>query len=108
MRSLLRKVRASQLVPKRHKVYECYAQALGIVVVGSLSVELSGKVKVRSGCPSCHATQGQNHGIRCGYRGSGKSGNRPEDQRFHKEGELVMRGFRRNSLVLVQKIKPRA
>ena len=39
---------------------------------------------------------------------SGKSGNWPEDWRIHKEGESVMRGFRRNSLVLVQKIKPKA
>ena len=38
----------------------------------------------------------------------GKSGNRPEDQRVHKERESVMRGFRCNSLVLVQKIKPKA
>ena len=38
----------------------------------------------------------------------GKSGNWPEDQRIHKEGESVARDFRRNSLVLVQKIKPRA
>ena len=40
-----------------------------------------------------------------------KSGNWPEDQWFTRE-EIgcvsVMRGFRRNSLVLVQKIKPRA
>ena len=39
---------------------------------------------------------------------SGKSGNRPEDPGFTREGESVVRGFRRNSLVLVQKIKPRA
>ena len=38
----------------------------------------------------------------------GKSGNWPEDQRVHKWRESVVRGFRRNSLVLVQKIKPRA
>ena len=37
-----------------------------------------------------------------------KSGNWPEDQRVHKEGKSVVRGFRRNSLVLVQKIKPKA
>ena len=50
----------------------CYAQALGVVIVGSLSVELSGRVRVCSGRPSCHATQGQNHGIRHGYRSSGE------------------------------------
>ena len=37
-----------------------------------------------------------------------KLGNQPEDQRVHKEGKSVVRGFRRNSLVLVQKIKPKA
>ena len=37
----------------------------------------------------------------------GKSGNRPED-RGSQVKESVARGFRRNSLVLVQKIKPRA
>ena len=47
---------------------ECYAQALGVVEVGSLSVELSRSLRVRSGRPSCRATQGQNHGIGCGYR----------------------------------------
>ena len=41
-------------------------------------------------------------------RVQGKSGNQPEDQRIHKEGESVARGFRHNSLVLVQKIKPKA
>ena len=41
-------------------------------------------------------------------RVQGKSGNRPEDQRVHKEGKSVARGFRHNSLVLIQKIKPRA
>jgi hypothetical protein len=50
----------------------CYAQALGVVDIGSLSVELSGKVRVRSGCPSCRASQGQNHGVRRGYRDSGE------------------------------------
>ena len=50
----------------------CYAQALGVVDVGSLLVELSGKVRVRSGRPSCRASQGQNHGVRCGYKGSGE------------------------------------
>ena len=48
----------------------CYAQALGIVVVGSLLVELSEKMKIRSGRPSRHAAQGQNHGVRRGYEGS--------------------------------------
>ena len=62
----------------------CYAQALGVVDAGSLLVELSGRVRVRSGRPSCRASQGQNHGIRRGYRVSGKSGNWPEDQRVHK------------------------
>ena len=38
----------------------------------------------------------------------GKSGNRPEDRGFTRKGELVVRGFRCNSLVLVQKIKPKA
>ena len=40
-----------------------------------------------------------------------KSGNRPEDQWFTSEGighVLVVKDFRRNSLVLVQKIKPKA
>ena len=41
-------------------------------------------------------------------RVQGKLGNRPEDQRIHKGGKLVARDFRRNSLVLVQKIKPKA
>ena len=50
----------------------CYAQALGVVDVGSLLVELSRKVRVRSGRPSCRASQGQNHGVRRGYRGSGE------------------------------------
>ena len=62
----------------------CYAQALGVVDVGSLSVELSGKVRVRSGRPSCRASQGQNHGVWRGCKGSGKSGNQPEDRRIHK------------------------
>ena len=48
----------------------CYAQALGVVDIGSLSVELSGRIRVRSGHPSCRALQGQNHGVRRGYRGS--------------------------------------
>ena len=34
----------------------CYAQALGVVDVGSLSVELSGRKRIRSGRPSCHAS----------------------------------------------------
>ena len=38
----------------------------------------------------------------------GKSGNQPEDQGIHKWRKSVVRGFRCNSLVLVQKIKPRA
>ena len=50
----------------------CYAQALGVVIVGSLSVELSGRIKTRDGRPSCRATQGQNHGVRRGCRGSGE------------------------------------
>ena len=50
----------------------CYAQALGVVDVGSLSVELSGRIRVRSGRPSCRASQGQNHDVRRGYRGSGE------------------------------------
>ena len=62
----------------------CYAQALGVVDVGSLSVELSWRVRARNGRPSCRASQGQNHGIRRGYRGSRESGNRPEDPRVHK------------------------
>ena len=40
-----------------------------------------------------------------------KSGNWPEDQWFTREeiGHIsVVRDFRRNSLILVQKIKPRA
>ena len=51
---------------------KCYAQALGVVVVGSLLVEFSEKVRVRSGRPSCRASQGQNHGVRRGYRVSGE------------------------------------
>ena len=50
----------------------CYAQALGVVDVGSLSVELSWRIRVRSGRPSCRAFQGQNHGVRRGYRDSGE------------------------------------
>ena len=50
----------------------CYAQALGVVDVGSLSVELSWRIKVRSGRPSCRASQGQNHGVRRGYGVSGE------------------------------------
>ena len=34
----------------------CYAQALGVVDVGSLSVELSWRIRVRSGRPSCCAS----------------------------------------------------
>ena len=64
----------------------CYAQALGVVDVGSLSVELSWRIKVRSGRPSYRASQGQNHGVRRGCRDSGKSGNRPEDRGFTSEG----------------------
>ena len=86
----------------------CYTQALGVVGVGSLLVELSGRARVRSGRPSCRASRGQNHGVRRGYRDLGKSGNQPEDQGFHKVKESVVRSFRHNSLVLVQKIKPKA
>ena len=50
----------------------CYAQALGVVDVGSLSIELSRRIMVRSGRPSCRASQGQNHGVRRGYRSSGE------------------------------------
>jgi hypothetical protein len=50
----------------------CYAQALGVVDVGSLSVEVSGRVRVHSGRPSCRASQGQNHGVRRGYRVPGE------------------------------------
>ena len=50
----------------------CYAQALGVVDIGSLSVELSWRIRVRSGRPSCRASQGQNHGVRRGYRDSGE------------------------------------
>ena len=53
-------------------VIRCYAQALGVVGVGSLLVELSGKVRVRSGRPSCRASQGQNHGVWRGCKGSGE------------------------------------
>jgi hypothetical protein len=62
----------------------CYTQALGVVGVGSLLVELSWRIRVRSGRPSCRASQGQNYGVRRSYRDSGKSGNRPEDQMVHK------------------------
>ena len=48
----------------------CYAQALGVVGVGSLSVELSGRIRVRNGRPSCCALLRQNRGVRRGYRGS--------------------------------------
>ena len=48
----------------------CYAQALGVVGVGSLSVELSGRIKVCNGRPSYRASQGQNHGVRRGCEGS--------------------------------------
>ena len=61
---------------KRNKSVKggCYAQALGVVDVGSLSVELSWRITVRSGRPSCRALQGQSHGVRHGYRGSGEVG----------------------------------
>ena len=49
----------------------CYAQALGVVEVGSLSVEISRRIWVRSSRPSCRASQGQNRGVRRGYRVSG-------------------------------------
>ena len=49
----------------------CYAQALGVVDVGSLLVELSGRIKERNGRPSCRASQGQNHGV---WRGDDCSG----------------------------------
>ena len=52
--------------------HHCYAQALGVVDIGSLSVELSWRIRVRSGRPSCRASQGQNHGVRRGYKGSGE------------------------------------
>ena len=64
----------------------CYAQALGVVGIGSLSVELSWRIRVRSGRPSYRASQGQNHGVRRGYRVSGESGNRPEDRGFTSRG----------------------
>jgi hypothetical protein len=51
---------------------DCYAQALGVVDIGSLLVELSWRIRVRSGRPSCRASQGQNHGVWRGYRGSGE------------------------------------
>ena len=50
----------------------CYAQALGIVDVESLSIEFSGRMRIRSGRPSCHASQRQNHGVRRGCKGSGE------------------------------------
>ena len=50
----------------------CYTQALGVVDVGSLSVELSMEVEVRSDRPSYRASRGQNHGVRRGYKGSGE------------------------------------
>ena len=50
----------------------CYAQALGVVGIGSLLVELSERIRVHSGRPSCRASQGQNHGVRRGCRGSGE------------------------------------
>ena len=53
------------------RMQSCYAQALGVVNVGSLLVEVSGRIRIRSGRPSCRASQGQNHGVRRGYRGSG-------------------------------------
>ena len=50
----------------------CYAQALGVVDVGSLLVEVSKNIRVRSGRPSRRASQGQNHGVRRGCRDSGE------------------------------------
>ena len=50
----------------------CYAQALGVVVVGFLSVELLGRIKTRSGRPSYHASQGQNRSVTRGCRDSGE------------------------------------
>ena len=86
----------------------CYTQALGVVIVRSLLVELLGRIKTHSGHPSCCATLGQNLGVRQGLEVQGKLGNRPEDLGVHRERKSVVRGFRCNSLVLVQKIKPRA
>ena len=55
-----------------HRVvhHVCYAQALGVVDVGSLSAELSRRIRVRSDHPSFRASQGRNHGVRRGCRGS--------------------------------------
>ena len=50
----------------------CYAQALGVVDVGSLLVELSGRIWVRSSRPSCRASPGQNHGVWHGCKDSGE------------------------------------
>ena len=69
-------------VASKPDVSYCYAQALGIVVVGSLLVELLGRIKSRSGRPSCHATLGQNLGVWQGSRVQGKLGNQPEDRGF--------------------------
>ena len=49
---------------KTTNITPCYTQALGVVIVRSLSIELSGRIKVRNGCPFCRASQGQNLGIR--------------------------------------------
>ena len=64
--------RAAARAAEKLAGYVCYAQALGVVDIGSLSVELSWRIRVRSGRPSCRASRGQNHGVWRGYRGSGE------------------------------------
>ena len=68
--ALLRVITVAWLAFLANKM--CYAQALGVVNVGSLLVELSGRIWIRNSRPSCRASQGQNHGVRHGYRGFGE------------------------------------
>jgi hypothetical protein len=74
----------------------------------ALSVEPFGSREVRSGRPSCRATQGQNLYNREALQGSGESGKRPEDRGCTRQGNRSRARLPTKDLVLVQKIKPRA
>ena len=86
----------------------CYAQALGIVIGGSLLVELSGGWGHATVVPPVVPHKGRTTASGVVVEALGKLGNRPEDWGFTRKGKSVVRGFRHNSLILVQKIKPKA
>ena len=71
----------------------CYAQALGVVVVGSLLVELSGGYGYAVVVPPIVPRKGRTtaSGVVIGVQG--KSGNRPEDQGIHRKGEVGHEGL---------------